>query len=96
MANYANRGTLEQYQANHLKAQQDSGWTEEEIANGKIGFVMGVPAPENQHTTAIYSYTQKPDGSDDCAWVPTTIDTGLTVLDEAEYDTLIESWFPED
>ena len=59
-----NRGTKAEFDAWHAAAMAAEGITPQ----GKVGFVDGRPAPENQRTTAYSSALKNPNGSDDYIW----------------------------
>lgn len=59
------RGTLAQFNTWHETANAAEGITPE----GKIGFVDGKPAPNNQRTTAYSSAQANPNKVDDYVWL---------------------------
>lgn len=58
------RGTFAEYTLEHDADCIANGI----IPPGKIGYINGVPAPNNQRTIAMYDAFQNPDGSDDYIW----------------------------
>lgn len=63
-----NRGNLTQYEQEQSQAQQDADWTEDEIQNGKIGFCMGIPAPDKCRTTKMFDKMPHPENENDYIW----------------------------
>jgi len=59
-----NRGTAVQYNTEHAADCALAGIP----AEGKVGFVNGVPAPDTQRTMKLYDAFQNPDNSDDYIW----------------------------
>lgn len=82
------RGTLAQFNTWHEVAMAAEGITPE----GKIGFVDGEPAPQNQRTTAYSSTTQNPDKTDDYVWQYGAYKDSYI----SSVTTFPENWFPEE
>jgi hypothetical protein len=59
-----NRGTIEEFNLWHQMAMA----AENIPTEGRIGFVNGVPAPQNQRTIAYSSAIPHPTGGDDYIW----------------------------
>lgn len=56
------RGTLAQFNTWHDSAKLSEGLP-------KVGYVNGIPAPQNQQTISYSDATQNPNGSDDYIWL---------------------------
>ena len=83
------RGTLEEFNTWHDTAKITEGIT----AEGKIGFIGGVPAPNNQRTMAYSEVIQNPDSSDDYIWAYGDYAIAeRAVLNQTDVNDL--NWFP--
>lgn len=83
------RGTLSEFESWHSDAMQAEGIT---LPDGKIGYVNGVLAPQNQHTTAYSMAIQNPDKSDDYIWQYGKYPIqNKTILTQVDIDNL--GWF---
>lgn len=78
------RGTLTDFQEWHERAKQ----SEHIPAEGKIGEVLGHPAPDAQRTYAYVTPIQNPDGSDDYVWLYLAYPNGLPDLTQEEVNEL--------
>lgn len=57
-----NRGTIEEFNTWHINVKQVEGLP-------KMGYINGLPAPQNQETVAYVNAIQNPDNSDDYIWL---------------------------
>ena len=84
------RGTLEEFNTWHSAAMIND---EIPIPDGRIGFVNGIPAPNNQRTVAYSSAVLHPSNAGDYIWAYGDYPDGESL-------TLIEvktmGWFPEE
>jgi len=58
------RGTLEEFNMWHTAVKVSEGITGE----GRVGFIQGIPAPNNQRTVAYSVPIQHPNETDDYIW----------------------------
>lgn len=84
------RGTLDEFKAWHEKAKIKYGIPPE----GKIGFIDGVPAPDNQRTYEFVDVITNPKDDKDHIWeTDSDIAVGKVPLTKADIDNL--EWFKD-
>lgn len=85
------RGTLAEFNTWHDAAMVSEGII---LPDGKIGYVKGVPAPDNQRTIAYSSTILHPANADDYIWFYGDYpDDNKTPM--SEDDVIAAGWFPE-
>lgn len=83
------RGTLAEYEADHLADQQAQGWTQDEIDNGKISKdINRNPKPDACRTTKIYDAIAHPENANDYIWKHSTGTLDLNAVKAV-------GWFPD-
>lgn len=77
-------GTKEQYEIEHLKYQRQTGWTEEQILNGKPSTdIYGNILPKAIRTTKAFDIQYKSQVKDECIWYDYTGKTDLAISKES-------------
>ena len=84
------RGTLTEFNIWHDAAMISENIP---IPGGKIGFVNGIPAPDNQRTIVYSGAALHPSNTDDYIWVYGDYPDGES-LTLTEVQTM--GWFPEE